>query len=54
MMKEERLMATTASNALGTDMVDNATHISNPELVSGLEEEMMVWGLGVTTFFFKS
>ncbi len=44
MTKEESLMATTNSNALGTDMVNDATHVNNPELVSSLEEEMMVWG----------
>jgi hypothetical protein len=43
MTKEECLMATTASNALGTDMVDNTTHVNDPELVSSSEEEMMVW-----------
>jgi hypothetical protein len=48
MMKEEHLMATTASNALGIDMVDDATHVNNPELVSSLEEEMMVWGYMMT------
>ncbi len=37
-------MATTASNALGMDMVDDATCVNDPELVSSLEEEMMVWG----------
>jgi hypothetical protein len=42
MTKEERLMATTAINALGMDMVDDATHVNDPELVSSLEEEMMV------------
>ncbi len=35
-------MATTAINTLGTDMVDDGTHVNNPELVSSLEEEMMV------------
>ncbi len=44
MTKEECLMATAASNALGTDMVENATPVNDPELVSSLEEEMMVWG----------
>ncbi len=44
MTKEECLMATTASSALGTDMVDDATYVIDPELVSSLEEEMMVWG----------
>jgi hypothetical protein len=54
MMKEERLIATTASNALGTDMVDDATHVNNPELVSSLEEEMMVWGYMMTQYNLKA
>ncbi len=47
-------MATTASNALGTDMVDDATHVNNPELVSSLEEEMMVWGYMMTQYNLKA
>jgi hypothetical protein len=47
-------MATTASNALGTDMVDNATHVNNPELVSSLEEEMMVWGYMMAQYNLKT
>ena len=47
-------MATTAINALGTDMVDNATHINDPELVSSLEEEMMVWGYMMTQYNLKA
>ena len=54
MTKEERLMATTASNALGTDMVDDATHVNDPELVSSLEEEMMVWGYMMTQYNLKA
>jgi hypothetical protein len=54
MMKEERLTTTTASSALGTDMVDDATHINNPELVSSLEEEMMVWGYMMTQYNLKA
>ena len=48
MTKEEHLIATTASNALRIDMVDNATHINDPKQVSSLEEEMMVWGYMMT------
>ncbi len=44
MTKEECLKATTAINALEMDMVDNLTHVNDPELVSSSEEEMMVWG----------
>ena len=47
-------MATTASNALGTDMVDNATHVNDPELVSSSEEEMMVWGYMMTQYNLKA
>jgi hypothetical protein len=54
MTKEERLMATTAINALETDMVDNATHISNPEIVTNLEEEMMVWGYMMMQYNLKA
>jgi hypothetical protein len=54
MMKEEHLMATTASNALETDMVDDPTHVNNPELVSSLEEEMMVWGYMMTQYNLKA
>jgi hypothetical protein len=54
MTKEECLMATTASNALGTDMVDNATHVNDPELVSSLEEEMMVWGYMMMQYNLKA
>jgi hypothetical protein len=54
MMKEERLMATTASNALGTDMVDDATHVNDPELVSSSEEEMIVWGYMMMQYNLKA
>jgi hypothetical protein len=54
MTKEECLMATTASNALGTDMMDNATHVNDPELVFSLEEEMMVWGYMMTQYNLKA
>jgi hypothetical protein len=54
MTKEECLMATTASNALGTDMVDDATHVNNPELVSSSEEEIMVWGYMMTQYNLKA
>ncbi len=47
-------MATTASNALGMDMVDDATHINNPELVSSSEEEMMVWEYVTTQCYLKA
>ncbi len=47
-------MATTASNALGTDMMDNATHVNDPELVFSLEEEMMVWGYMMTQYNLKA
>jgi hypothetical protein len=47
-------MATTASTTLGMDMVDNATHVNNPELVSSLEEEMMVWGYMMTQYNLKA
>ncbi len=47
-------MATTTSSALGTDMVDNATHVNNPELVSSLEEEMMVWGYMMMQYNLKA
>ncbi len=50
MTKEEHLMTITASNALGMDMVDNTTHVNNPELVSSLEEEMMVWRYMMTQY----
>jgi hypothetical protein len=54
MMKEECLMATTAINALGTDMVDNSTHVNDPELVSTSEEEMMVWGYMMMQYNMKA
>ncbi len=47
-------MATTASNALGMDMVDSATHVNDPKLVSSLEEEMMVWGYMITQYNLKA
>ncbi len=47
-------MATTASNALGTDMVDNTTHVNNPELISSSEEEMMVWGYMMMQYNLKA
>ncbi len=47
-------MATIASNTLGTDRVDNATHVINPELVSSLEEEMMVWGYMMMQYILKA
>ncbi len=47
-------MDTTASNALGMDMVDVATHINNPELVSSSEEEIMVWGYMMTQYNLKA
>ncbi len=47
-------MATTASNALETDMVDDATHVNDPELVSSSEEEMMVWGYMMMQFNLKA
>ncbi len=54
MTKEEHLMATTASNALGTDMVDDTTHVNNSELVSSSEEEMMVWGYMMMQYNLKA
>jgi hypothetical protein len=54
MMKEEHIMATTASNALGTDMVDDMTHVNDPELVSSSEEEMMVWGYMMMQYNLKA
>ncbi len=54
MTKEERFMATTAINALETDMVNNSTHINGPELVTNLEEEMMVWGYMMTQYNLKA
>jgi hypothetical protein len=54
MMQEEHLMAPTASNALGTDMVDDATHVNDPELVSSLEEEMIVWGYMMMQYNLKA
>ncbi len=47
-------MATTAINALGTDMVDDTTHVNNPELVSSLEEEIMVWGYMMMQYNLKA
>ena len=47
-------MATTASNALGMDMVDAGTHVNNTELVSSLEEEMMVWGYMMMQYNLKA
>ncbi len=47
-------MATTTSNTLGMDMVDNTTHVNDPELVSSLEEEMMVWGYMMTQYNLKA
>jgi hypothetical protein len=47
-------MATTASNALGIDLVDNATHVNNPELISTSEEEMMVWEYMMTQYNLKA
>ncbi len=47
-------MATTAINALGTDMADNTTHVNDPELVSSSEEEMMVWGYMMTQYNLKA
>ncbi len=47
-------MATTASNALGMDMVDDGTHVNNPELVSSSEEEIMVWGYMMTQYNLKA
>ncbi len=47
-------MATTAINALEMDMVDDATHFNDPELVSSLEEEMMVWGYMMTQYNLKA
>jgi hypothetical protein len=44
MTKEEHLMSTTAINTLETNMVDDATHANDPELVTNSEEEMVVWG----------
>jgi hypothetical protein len=54
MTKEECLIATNASNTLGTDMVDDTTYINNPELVSSLEEEMMVWGYMMMQYNLKA
>jgi hypothetical protein len=54
MTKEERFMAITAINALATDMVDDATHVNNPELVSSLEEEMMLWGYMMMQYNLKA
>ncbi len=47
-------MATTAINALGTDMVDYATHVNDSELASRLEEEMMVWGYTMMQYNLKA
>ena len=54
MTKEECLKATTAINALEMDMVDNLTHVNDPELVSSSEEEMMVWGYMMTQYNLKA
>jgi hypothetical protein len=47
-------MAATASNALGTDMVDDATHVNDPEVVSSSEEEMMIWGYMMMQYNLKA
>ncbi len=47
-------MATTAINALRTDMVDDATHVNDLDLVSSLEKEMMVWGYMMIQYNLKA
>ena len=52
--KEEWLMATTMSIVLGSDMINDAMHISNPELVLSSEEEVKIWGYLMTQYNHKA
>jgi hypothetical protein len=54
MTKEEWLMATTMSNVLGSEMIKEAMHISNPELVLSSEEEVKIWGYMMTQYNLKA
>jgi hypothetical protein len=54
MTKEERVMMTTTSNMLASDMIDDATHLSDPKLILSLEEEFKVWGYLMTQYNLKA
>jgi hypothetical protein len=54
MTKEEWLMATTTHNMLASDMIDNMTHTSYPELITDSEEEMKIWEYVMTQYNLKA
>jgi hypothetical protein len=54
MTKKERAMMTTTSNALASDMINDATHLSNPKLISSSEEELKVWWYLMTQYNLKA
>ncbi len=54
MTNEERVMMTTMSNALASDMINDAMHLSNPKLISSSEEELKVWGYLITQYNLKA
>ncbi len=54
MTKEERVMMTTTSSTLASDMIDDATHLSDSKLISSLEGELKVWGYLMTQYNLKA
>jgi hypothetical protein len=55
MTKDERVMVTTTSDTLASDMINDATYlISNPKLISSLEGELKVWGYLMTQYNLKA
>jgi hypothetical protein len=53
MSKEQRLLATTMSNILVCDMIDDVKHKIDPELVTESEDEIKVWGYIMTQYNLK-
>ncbi len=54
MMKKERLLAITASRALELDMIDDAEHVTDPELITSLEDKMKEWGYLMAQYNLKA
>jgi hypothetical protein len=54
MSKEERLLATTTSNAIELDMINDVEHKVDPQLTTMSEDEVKVWGYIMTQYSLKA
>ncbi len=54
MLIEERLLATTTSYAIESDMINDVEHKVNPQLTTTSEDEVKVWGYMMTQCSLKA